>query len=511
MSEKKIPLFVLFFFILVWVAFKWNSLYLPYFWDEAWSYVPAISEMAGRRPCLIPGCINTELYRGHPLLFYFLSAGWMKWIGGSLWSMHFFAMLISIAAVISFYRLLSLVLTSYQALFGAGLLILQEAFYVQSSFVLPEVFILLLTLESIRSYVNGQKYYFLIVAGLLGVTKETGVVVIISFALYHLFTERGFRLKSCWVYGAMLPAVIYFVLQKIMLGWFFYPLHLDLMDMSLPALCNKAELILKFIFFDQGRKLILIIPGIVLIALQFLRNRRKYLLAFIAVLVLSIFTYIHESIFSIFIFIFLIYYYARRLEGFTSLERLLFKLIGILFTSCFAFSVFNFLMVRYMLMALPLLILVFSIIMQKATLHPPFYFPALCIILLLNFSWSFYYNDNIKEWHDDASINYIHIVKVHQQVVAYCEEEKWFEREIYTHFLLQQDLTNLAAGYLSSPVTFIKVNYQGNVEPEDEIIIFSSIEFEEWKYKSVKDNSKYRLAKRFEINKAWAEIYTLNE
>ncbi|MFZ1677251.1 MAG: hypothetical protein WAT91_08260, partial [Saprospiraceae bacterium] len=135
----------------------------------------------------------------------------------------------------------------------------------------------------------------------------------------------------------------------------------------------------------------------------------------------------------------------------------------------------------------------------------------LCIILILNFAWSFHINYTKKEWHDDASINYINMVRVHQQAVKYCEEENWSDRKINTHFLLQQDLTRVAAGYLSSASGFEKVSYNGEIEPDDEIIIFSCIEFDEGKYNWLKDNSGYQLAKRFEINKAWAEIYTLKE
>ncbi|MGB4848964.1 MAG: hypothetical protein WBP41_13660, partial [Saprospiraceae bacterium] len=268
----------------------------------------------------------------------------MKWISGSLWSMHFFALSISIISIISFYRLLSLVLSPYWSLGGVALLILQEAFYVQSSFVLPEVLILLLMLESLRSYLNGSKFNFLIAAGLLGITKEIGVVIILSFALFHLGKEKGIRYRSYWVYGSILPAVIYYVLQKIKLGWFFYPLHLDLMDISFRSLYSKADIILKFIFFEQGRKALLVITGIVLIANLFLRDTRKYLLSFIAIIALSIFLYIQENIFSLIIYLLLILYHGRKLIALTRMEKDLFLLIGILCFACFTFSITNFLM-----------------------------------------------------------------------------------------------------------------------------------------------------------------------
>lgn len=511
MSEKKISIVALSAFVMLWVAFKWTSLSLPYFWDEAWSYMPAISDMAGHQPCLIPGCIETEMYRGHPLFFYFLSSVWMKWIGGSLWSMHFFAMLISILAIISFYRVISLALSPYWSLAGAGLLILQEAFYVQSSFVLPEVLILLLTLECLRNYLNGSKFSFLIAAGMLGITKEIGVVIIFSFALYHLVKDKGIRYRSYWVYCSILPAVIYYILQKLMLGWYFYPLHLELLDISFRSLYSKAEIILKFIFFEQGRKALLVILGIVLIANLFLRDTRKYLLSIIAIIALSIFLYLHENIFSLIIYLLIILYHVPKFKGFTRMERDLFMLIVIICAACFAFCITNFLMLRYLLLFLPMMILMFMIGMHHIIPQRLLYAYALCIILILNFAWSFHWNFTKKGWHDDASINYINMVRVHQQVVEFCEEENWFDRKISTHFLLQQDLTNVAAGYLTTGSRFENASYKGNTEPDDEIVIFSSIELDEWKYNLIKDNSGYQLAKRCEINKAWAEIYMLKE
>ena len=254
MIEKRIYEFAFGLLIMLFIISKWNSLSLPYFWDEAWSYIPAISEMTKHHPGLLPGNIDVSLYRGHPTLFYFLASVWMKFVSGSLFSMHFFALLISLLAVVSFYRLMLLVLSPQWSFFGAIVFVLQEAFDVQSSFVLPEVFIVLLTTEAIRHYLTRKKIHFLILAGLLGLTKETGVVIIGTFILYELFSERGIKMSSKWVYLSLLPAVIFYTLQKIKMGWFFYPLHLDLIDITPGTLNAKAEIIFRFLFFDQGRK-----------------------------------------------------------------------------------------------------------------------------------------------------------------------------------------------------------------------------------------------------------------
>ena len=87
---------LLFLLIIVFILLKLEAMSLPFFWDEAWSYLPAIREMAEKGPSLLPGSIHTELYRGHPLVFYFLSSIWMKLFGHSLPISHLFPLIIYI-------------------------------------------------------------------------------------------------------------------------------------------------------------------------------------------------------------------------------------------------------------------------------------------------------------------------------------------------------------------------------------------------------------------------------
>ena len=63
------------------VAFKWQHLALPYYWDEAFPYSFAIRHQVENGLSLLPGGMPELLYTGHPPLFYFLEAAWTKLFG----------------------------------------------------------------------------------------------------------------------------------------------------------------------------------------------------------------------------------------------------------------------------------------------------------------------------------------------------------------------------------------------------------------------------------------------
>ena len=493
-------------FLILFAALKWNALALPYFWDEAWSYIPAIATMAKGIPCLLPDCIDAELYRGHPLFFYFLTSGWMKFVAVSPFSMHVFALIISMLAVLSFYRLALLYLSPHWSLLGAALLILQETFFVQSSFVLPEVLLMLLTIESIRNYLLQQKGLFLLSASLLCLTKETGIVIVSIIILFHLFRSKSVKKDLWWVCLPWLPAIIFFGLQKIALGWFFYPLHIDLTNISRDIILTKFEIITKHLFLQQGRMAILIVTGLLIIWQNIIEHQRKYLFYIISILIAMLFMVVTGNFASTILYIVTLIATIWTTFHFSDSEKPLVRFSCVLVTVFLGFSVTNFLMIRYLLPVYPVLILLLLIILHKVVPVRPIYSVVLSFVLILIFGVSMIHNVNHKLWHDDASINYTNAVKVHQAAVGFCEENGWFEKKIFTHFLLHQDLTHTELGYLKGK-SFSQVHYEGDINAKDEILLFSCIELDESKYEGVKISPDYQLIRRFEEGNAWCEIY----
>ena len=119
-----------------------------------------------------------------------------------------------------------------------------------------------------------------------------------------------------------------------------------------------------------------------------------------------------------------------------------------------------------------------------------------------------HYNYTQKEWHDDGSINYSNIVKVHIAIVKYCEDMAWQNKSINTHFLLQQNMIRPELKYLTDENSkFLNVIYTTEIKPEYDIAIFSSVELDEAKYESISSSPNFKLIKKFKYNKAWGEVF----
>ena len=56
--------------LVVLVMFKIPHILVPFYWDESWPYVPAIKEMYRNGISLLPGAIDPNLSRGHPLFLF---------------------------------------------------------------------------------------------------------------------------------------------------------------------------------------------------------------------------------------------------------------------------------------------------------------------------------------------------------------------------------------------------------------------------------------------------------
>jgi len=211
------------------------------------------------------------------------------------------------------------------------------------------------------------------------------------------------------------------------------------------------------------------------------------------------------------LFIAVLIYISIQKFQFSTLENQLISLSGVVFVLVMIFCVLNFLMLRYLVVLLPIIILLFCMLLYKLLPVRIIYSMGLGLLLSGYFIYSNYSDFQRMSWHDDVSLNYTNIVRVHQQTVEYCEQSLWTDQKIFTHFLMQQNLTHPELGYLTSSSTFHYARYSGDILPDDDVIIFSCIEYDEGKHQQVKNDTRYQLIKRFEMNKAWSEVYTLRE
>jgi 4-amino-4-deoxy-L-arabinose transferase-like glycosyltransferase len=123
---------LLFAVLVVFILCKVPHLYYPFYWDESWPYATAVRTMYNHGISLMPGAIEGELSRGHPLFFHAAAATWMKVFGATHFSMHCFALFIAVCCLVAVYEaglrlfnqrvaLLALLLVATQAIFFSTL------------------------------------------------------------------------------------------------------------------------------------------------------------------------------------------------------------------------------------------------------------------------------------------------------------------------------------------------------------------------------------------------------
>jgi len=410
MVKNNIDKILLAVIILILFIYKYSFLHLPYYWDEAWSYKPAVEEMVKHGPSLLPGSISVENYKGHPLFFYFLSSLWLSIFPDNIFWSKLFAFAISSLTIIYTYLLAKQIYNKQAGVISALLLSVQVVFVAQSSLLLPEMLLALLSLMSFYYYFKNKTWAFILSSSFLLLTKETGFVALLVIYIYDFFTysrRNSFNvvkyLKNSIVkYIPVLPLISFLIYQKVLFGWFFYPTHIAYINLS--EFFDKFSSYFAYLFIYQGRNVIF----------------------FSTILVL-------------------IYILIKKIK--IDLEKqILFLLFIVLYIS---FLSLNFYSTRYILSAIPFFVIIISSIVLKAISNK-----ILQIILLSVFVFSpaFYGFTHLKD--SDHNIGYENVITVQKKMVDYCEKENLFNTEIATHFLMKIYMTDSLCGYLSSSQTF---------------------------------------------------------
>lgn len=453
--------------ILGFVVFKIQDLFLPYFWDEAWSYVPAIKEMALKGPSLLPNSISPDLYRGHPLLFYFLSSLWIKLFGDNIWVTKLFPLIISVFflhAVFSFTKKAFNYLTAIITLF---FLTIQSVFFAQSTFLLPEVLLALFTVLSLKSFID-KKYTFTIIWLTFALyTKESAIVIwgVITFLRsLEIYKTPGLNIigKIKRIVPFLVPLAlifIFFLFQKLIVGWYFFPEHLSYLNLK--EFVGRLSGYSSYLFIFMGRNLL--------------------------------------TIFGLLALIWLIIKRDNQLKE----KRRPLILLSLFVVAYILFSSANFYSPRYLISILPYVIIIWVYFLVIATRKLPKAFVMLLFTAIVANNFHFTLN---KRGGNDHTLGYRDLISVQSEIISYCENLAIYDNIIYTHFLMINNLTNNDIGYLSDEKS-IFTNVQNRFIEETEFAIISSNEFDKNIYYII--NQKGTLIKRFEQKGCWAELYRI--
>lgn len=435
---------------------------LPYFWDEAWSYMVAIDKMAEVGPSLFPGAVPIDICKGHPQFFYFAAAFWMNLFPGKILYMRILPLLISVAVLVFVFYGLKRLTSLQTANVGVILLGVQSMFLAQSILVLPEMMLSLWLVISFFSFVRQNFKTYAVAGSLMILTKETALVFVVIFLLcYLLFSIKRnggnrFAAKSfLWVITPILVYSAFLILHKAKFGVFFFQEHLGYISYDFAAISKKIGSAFTIAFIHYGRIMIfaaIAIFFVVLIAKRANVKNRNALLC----LALLIFAY------------------------------LLF--LGI-----------NFYSPRYTLSLVVLLILAFSILFDQLPVSWIFKMSFALIVSSICLFYSLNSKRNI-----DIDLGYVEVIEVNREMVKYCEDNNFYNEPIAASFNMNYCLKNKVTGYLKGPEVFRQVG-GFNQYKNAKYFIYESTSDKDPVIELVR--SDFKLVKAFANKHAWGYIY----
>ncbi|MFI5204262.1 MAG: ArnT family glycosyltransferase [Flavobacteriales bacterium] len=409
---------IIFLFILciAFIILKIPYLNLPFYWDESWVYGPAVRLMSENGPSLLPDAVPVEYGRGHPLLFHFLGGCWVSVFGSSLFSMHCFALTISMTLVISIFFIVKKLFNPVAAYCCSILICLQPIFFAQSVMVLPEVLLAVFICCGIYHYIRKNYSWYFVFASCAVLVKETAVLLPLSVLVFQTIVhfKKGISFKPYIKYMFIWAAPVLFFALTLLLnywyyGWFVFPDHKE-------SITTDASLIWKNLTKGYG--------------------------AFL-------FIYQARNVLSAVLLIILIYFLSKK-EKISFTQPVVFI---IFFTALFIiFSSFNFYSNRYMFLIIILFLILVSVALSSSKL--PRVFPVLAILAVGFFSIREMQKDN----HNDYYPGYCDHALAQQKMISWCVQHNLQHEKIISNFLAMHALINPKAGYVTNKTSFKNVS-----------------------------------------------------
>ena len=159
--EEKSP-FILAGLVLIFFLAKLVALPIPLFHDELEVYGKALFYMLDNGPSMIPGDVDPDISRGHPLFFIFFVSSLTAIFGKTYVAARAIILLISLALIVTTYYLGKELVNKKVGIWAALFLAIQPMFFAQSTLILPEVMLSLLGSLTILFYLkNRYGWYFL--------------------------------------------------------------------------------------------------------------------------------------------------------------------------------------------------------------------------------------------------------------------------------------------------------------------------------------------------------------
>lgn len=455
--------------LVVFAILKLSYLKLGCYWDETWPFSYAIYQLHEHWPLILPNTIDPYITRGHPLLFHFLVSTWMAIFGDSLVVAKAFPLFLSLLTLIAIYKFGEHFFSPRTGLLAAALLAVQAVFYSQSTLLLLEVQLTLFTILTFLFYFKKNRFLYILFGSFAILTKETGITVIAALGIWHLVNYlanikstkfRDFFVEGLWIIAPIGVSFLYFVLQRILNGWFLFPIHVGFMSFDHTVILDKFEHGLYLIFKFQDKKLITIFAVFSLIIAILLRSltlsKKQWQIIHLAVWFL-----------------------------------LLFNIFGSL----------NYLSDRYYLPAIAVFIfLAVALISKVARNNFVWFFIA---ILLFGVSAKYLINDKGLS---DTDKGYKDVVKVHQKAINYLIENNLQNKNIYTHFILREAMKATYPGYIKDEKDCFRNFHYEFIPFYTDLCIFSNVEYSP-EFDEIRKNNPLSILAEFHEGDAFTFIF----
>ena len=451
-------------FIAVAILFAFLSFPLidvPFYWDEIWVYAPALTEMAEIGRTLLPGVLDAELSRGHPLLFHFLGGIFINLFGDELTTFRLYALLISGSTLFATWLIAKKLTNIYGAISICALLAFQNIFRAQSVLILPEMMLTLWGVLATYFYLEKRYWLMVLFSSFAILTKESGIIICLALGIVFLIENRHQILKfkvppkTYLFFFPLIPLGLFFSNQYFKEGWIFFPEHLGYIDTSFGAITNKIAR-----YFSNGH-------------IYWGRN---------SLLIISFFSGIY------------ILFKKTKIEKKQQTFLWVWLVFGILYH---LFLGVNFFSDRYILAYIPFLLIGTGLIFFIA-LHKRSTFLMLLMILLA----PVFVLVGSKSTISDHTLGFENMARVNKEAIDFVNSNYNKEDKVACHFLMLSSLRIPEAKFVKTP--YLKAS--GNFNTGEKIRIFSRMEGKE-EYQKLKSDTAYFLKKRFEKEGAWVEIY----
>lgn len=435
---------------------------LPYFWDEAWSYMIAVNKMADTGPSLLPGVVPLEYCKGHPQLLYFLSAHWLNLFPNGISYMRIFPLITSVGLLIAFH--FGLKKTTNPQIAGMGVVFLgvQSMFLAQSILVLPEMMLSVWLVLAFFAFIRSNYKMYAFYASLMVLTKETALVFcavfVLSFFILTSEENKGEKIRLKDLFWIVVPLITYFiflVLHKFAFGVFFYQDHLGYIKHQWHEVWKTAGSAFVTVFVHYGRLLVLFLT-------------------------------IGATVFLIW-----------KKTKITNRRALL--CLAMLIPAYLFFLGINFYSPRYTLSLLVLMILAFFLLFESVPVPIRIKWMISVVISGVCLFYSFESKREI-----DIDLGYVEVIEVNKDIVEYCEMNSFYDQPIAASFNMNFSLKNKELGYLSGNRRFTKVEGLDHYK-QAKYVIFETTTGSNPDTDWVKDN--FVLKKAFENKHAYGFIY----